>query len=585
MSSRSTLTKQSVSAVKWSTLGNVTNYGLQLGAQIILARFLGPENYGLFALGRLVLTFTNMISNFGLAWGLVQAQNLNDEDVRFVFTWQLISGAVAATGLYLTAPLIANFFNEPRIEAIVQWLSLACLITSVTAPASNLLKRKLDFKSINIIEVTSYLVGYIVIGIPLAIYGAGVWTLVVAWLAQALCALLFSVIRCPHPIKPLLWYEGASTMAGIGYTVFATNLCNWLLNNLDRTLLGRFLNAQTVGLYTVGYNLANTPNSLFIGALQPAFLAAGARIQSEPSRLRSAYLSVLASVWILILPIFVILAFIAQDLVGFLYGPAWVSSGMVLTILALSIPAYITWGLSTPILWNTGRKHWESLLQLPVLILAGFAFLNLASKGVVMVAIVASCTMLARAIVITSAACHRLNIFPRDLLGFAVRGIVMASLAATATFVGAELGRTLWVAMPSLTAVADVFVGFDVSRITWGSHLYALLGGTFFGGSVLVTTSLVYPRILGAPVIQMLGRFSPPLFALLDRRLRYASTSYALFVGVIFGISILIATPLIYPQFLGKSMIEMVGHFSSTLSTVLERQLQPTSTKSGKGNE
>ena len=95
-------------------------------------------------------------------------------------------------------------------------------------------------------------------------------------------------------------------MAGVGYTVFATNICNWLLNNLDRTLLGRFLNVQTVGLYTVGYNLANTPNALFIGALQPAFLAAGARIQSEPGRLRSTYLSVLASVWILILPMFVL---------------------------------------------------------------------------------------------------------------------------------------------------------------------------------------------------------------------------------------------------------------------------------------
>lgn len=287
MSSRGNLTKQSVSAVKWSAFGNIAHYSLQLGAQIILARLLESENYGLFALGMTVMTFSNMLANFGLAWGLVQAQGLTEENVRFVVTWQLISGTVAAIGLYLLAPAIASFFNEARLECIVKWLSLAYLINPATASASGLLRRELDFKSINIIEVTSYIVGYIIIGVPLAYNGAGVWSLVTAWLAQALSFILLNYIQCPHSIKPLFWREEASVMVGVGNTVFLTNICNWLLNNLDRTLLGRFLNAQTIGLYTVGYNLANLPNTLFIGALQPSFLAAGARIQSEPSRLCS----------------------------------------------------------------------------------------------------------------------------------------------------------------------------------------------------------------------------------------------------------------------------------------------------------
>jgi len=70
MSSRSNLTKQSVSAVKWSALGNIPRYGLQLGAQIVLARLFRSKNYGLFALGMTVLAFSNMLANFGLAWDL-----------------------------------------------------------------------------------------------------------------------------------------------------------------------------------------------------------------------------------------------------------------------------------------------------------------------------------------------------------------------------------------------------------------------------------------------------------------------------------------------------------------------------------
>ena len=151
MSSRSSLTKQSINAVKWSAFGNIARYGLQLAAQIVLARLLGSANYGLFALGLTVLGFSNMLANFGLAWGLVQAQDLNEEDVRFVFTWQLVSGLIAALTLYLLASTIAAFFNDVRLESIVEWLSLSCIISAANAPASNLLRRKMDFKSINLL--------------------------------------------------------------------------------------------------------------------------------------------------------------------------------------------------------------------------------------------------------------------------------------------------------------------------------------------------------------------------------------------------------------------------------------------------
>ncbi len=579
MSSRSNLTKQSVSAVKWSALGNIARYGLQLGAQIVLARLLGPENYGLFALGMTVLAFSNMLANFGLAWGLVQAQELNNADIRFVFTWQLISGAAAAAGLYLLAPTIADFFNEPRLTAIVKWLSLACLISAATAPASALLKRKLDFKSINIIQITSYTIGYIMIGIPLAYHGAGVWSLVSAWLSQALCALLLSFIRCPHSIKPLFWYPGALAMTGVGSTVFITNICNWLLDHLDRTLLGRFLNAQTVGLYSVGYNLANTPNSLFISALQPAFLAAGARIQNEPERLRNAYLSVLASVWILILPVFVVLAVVAQDLVSVLYGSAWRLSGTVLAILALSMPIYITWAMSTPILWNTGRKHWESLLQFPVLAVSAFALIKLANQGVIMVAIIAAGTLLARAIVITTAACYQLNIGLKDLFNTAIRGMIMASLAVIGTLSGMDAGRIAGTAIAQWITVSDSLIGGGIARMLGANHFHALAGGLLMSGSILVITPLIIPHILGAPVVHMLGRFSPALFTLLEARLQPISTrTRVLLAGVFIGSSVFIISPIIYPRLLAIPVTHIVEHISLPLINLVEQQLKSIST-------
>jgi lipopolysaccharide exporter len=487
MATASDIGTKGVRAVKWNAAGTVVRYGLQLSAQIVLARLLGPENYGLFAIGLIVLTFGHFLADFGFAWNLVQSQKLSEKDIRFVFTWQLISGWLVAAGLYAVAPAVATYFNEPRVEPIIRWLSLACVVQALTAPATNLLRRNMDFRAINIIQVSSYSVGYLAVGISLAYYGAGVWSLVAAWLSQALCTLLFSYARCPHSIRPLVWYDGAWAQLNVGLTVFATNVCNWLLNNIDRILLGRFVNAQAVGLYVVGYNLATTPALLF-GSVQPAFFAAGARIQSEPERLRRAYLSVIATVWVLIAPLFVVLAIVAQDLVGVLYGSAWESSGIVLAILALSMPAYVTWGMSTPILWNTGRKHYESLLQVPVLVGAATAFYSLSDQGILVVAAVAASVLLARTLAVTTVACRQLRIHASDLLASAIRGGAMVFLAAVGALAGLEISHTVW-----------------------PTQLGALVGGTVAGCTILVVAALVFPRLLGATVIEMLARFSPSL--------------------------------------------------------------------------
>jgi len=493
----SDINKKSVSAVKWAAVGTVFMFGLQLVTQVVLARLLGPENYGLFAMGLIVLTFSNFLADFGFSWGLVQNQTLSEEDVRFTVTWQAITGLAAMLLLFVLSPLIAAYFKEPRIEPVIGWMSLTCVLNALTAPGSSLLRRQLDFRWLNIIQVISYIIGYLLIGITMAYAGAGVWTLVCAWLGQSVTALVLTYARTRFSLRPLLWYEGARRSTHVGATVFVTNLCNWFLNNMDRIFLGRFLVAHAVGVYAVGYNLANTPNSLFLSALQPAFLATGAKLQDDRPRLRETYLSVLATIWIVILPLFMLLAVTAPALIGLLYGKVWQESGIVLSILALAMPAYITWGMSTPILWNTGGKHLESLLQIPLIVLAGAALYFYAGQGVLAVALIAAGTLLARALVVGTSACRRLGVGLADLAPLAARGVAMGVLAVAGSWGGTLLG-----AMASSHALA------------------AFACGALAGGLVLVVAVLICPALLGLRVVVMLARFSPPLPASLVAYLR-----------------------------------------------------------------
>ncbi len=481
------LGRPGVAAVKWSAASTAARFALQLVAQVVLARTLGPEIFGIFAIGMVVLTFATFVSGFGFSWSLLQRTTLRDEDVRFAWTWQVMVGLVTMLALYLAAPLLSQYFREPRAESVIQWLSLACLLSAAATPATYLLQRDLNFRAVGMVQVGSYAAGYVAVGLPMALLGQGVNSLVAAWLVQTAVQFAASYALKPHAVKPLFWYSDAGKAIGVGQTVFFTNIINWVLNNLDRVLIGRLLNAHSLGLYNVAYNLATMPNTLLLGALQPAFLAAGARLQDDVERLGRAYLQMMATILVLALPAFTFLAFISTDIVRLLYGPQWSEAGWVLGILFLSMPAYVIWGISTPVLWNTGRKHYEFVLQLPIVALGILGFYLFASQGIRAAATVAALLLLLRGLVIATAAFRAVHLSWTSLMPDAARGLMLSSLAAAGAMVGHELVARF--NLPLLTLAASVAIA------------------AFFVVSLLIMRH----QVLGEHATAMVLRFAPGL--------------------------------------------------------------------------
>lgn len=481
------LGKGSVSAVKWSTVTTLARFSMQLIAQVVLARILGPDNYGIFGIGLVAYTFSTFLANFGFGWSLQQRETVREEDIRFAFTWQIIVGLIATTALYLLAPACADYFHEPRSLPVIQWLSIGCLISAAASPAGSLLQRDLNFRILGLIQVVSYASGYLLIGIPLALMDFGANALLAAWLTQMSMASLGNFLARRHSIKPLFWYPDAKSALGIGGTVFLTNITNWFLNNLDRILIGRLMNAQSVGLYTAGYNIATMPNALLLGALQPAFLSAGARLQSDHERLGQAYIQIIATILVLVLPFFVFLSSISAPLVQLLYGPKWVETGWILAILFLAMPAYVTWGLSTPILWNTGRKNYEFLLQLPILAVGVVAFNLYAAQGIHIAAAIAAGILLLRAAVIGFAATRALRISLAAFIPDLLRGVTLAAVCA----VGAQLGQ--WLTSALAHPIASLLASGSIALMLSLALIFA------------------YPKILGVSARAMILRFAPKI--------------------------------------------------------------------------
>lgn len=357
---------RSLTAVFWGAGGAVIRLLLQFGSQVILARILGPEQYGLFAIGSIVISFSNFFSDIGIAYGLIQKNDVSPRDIRFVFTWQIILGTLVTIAITFSASAIAEFFGDVRATGIVQALAIVCLLNALAAPSLNLLKRKLDFRRIQIAQISSFVVGYVLIGIPMALYGTQAWALVAAWLAQATLFLILAYAATRHPIAPLLRYEGSRSLSAYGVTVLMTNLVNWLINNVDRVIIGRIFSSREIGLYATTYNMLYTPTTSLLGIIQPVFFSAASRATHQPDVIAGSYRALIGAVAIFILPAFVCLGTVSETFVLALYGEKWSDAAPLFRPLALAMPLFLIWGFTTPLLWTGGYASREFRVQLPI---------------------------------------------------------------------------------------------------------------------------------------------------------------------------------------------------------------------------
>ena len=456
----SKLTSRSLGALLWGTGGAVTRMALQVGSQIVLARVLGPEQFGIFATAAIVVAFSSFLSDVGLAYGLIQKEHIDAQDIRFVLAWQWTLGLVIALGLALGSGVIASFFGEPRTQPIVALMGLVCLFNALAAPSLNLLKRDLDFRRVQIAGVASYFVGFFLVGIPLALAGAQVWALAIAWLVQSavMLALLYAAVR--HPLAVSIWYPQAGVQWRYAGTVLATNIVNWIVANVDRVVVARMFGSLEVGLYSTAYNLMYAPGAALAGVIQPVIFSASARIANEHERLADAFRSAVAVVVALVVPAFALFALVSAPLVNVLFGHQWQSAASLAVPLALAMPMVVLVAVSTPVLWTRGSISSELRLQLPMILIALCVCVVAARSSLHLVAWAVLTIYMLRAVLLVRAAAGACGIGLWPLVA-GLRGPLV-----WATFVVACVGLVRW-ATEAAPAVLQLSACTLASVVAW----------------------------------------------------------------------------------------------------------------------
>ncbi|HEY9272099.1 lipopolysaccharide biosynthesis protein [Achromobacter sp.] len=456
------LAARSITAFLWGSGGAFLRLFMQISVQIVLARLLGPAQYGLFAMSVVVMTFSAFFSDIGLAYGLIQRKHLDSTDIRFVFTLQVLLGLIITVALAALSGPLAGFFREPRLQAIILALAPLALLQAISAVSLNLLKRELDFKALQIAQTVAYFFAYVCLGIPLGLAGAGVWTLVVAWAAQSLLSLLLMYRVVRHPLAPLLRHPDAFSMGHFGGTVLLTNLINWIIGNIDRTVIARTLDSTSVGLYANAYNLVNAPSGSILGVMQPVLFSACAKVQHEPQRIRKAYLTLMAGITLAIMPVFFAISAVASTLVLALYGQRWAPAAAVLQPIALAMPMALLWGITTPVLWNTGRATLEFKVQLPLAGLWVVGALWAAQHSLATMAWTVLGLICLRTLLFTVLATRQIDVSLGECARAMRGGVILSVLTALAAWAADRVLVASALGMPARLAIIIITCGFSV---------------------------------------------------------------------------------------------------------------------------
>ena len=371
-SQQSGIAGSAIAGIRWNYLGGISASICSLVIGIVLARILGPRPYGQVIIASTIYGFLNLFVDGGFTAALIQKPELDPEDIRKIFTCQIGIGTCATALLYVCAPWIAKLFHDRSAVHVIEAMALMVAIQSMGLVSAALLRRDMRFKVVQYAAVSSYLFGYLLIGIPLAIYGVGVWSLVAAYLSQCLLNTVLMYAATRHSVIPIFKFPDRS-MSTFGGTIVANNMVNWGHSNLDNVAVSR-LGPVALGLYGRGCNFAYQPVNSVVTGLQSVLLSSTSRVQERLSLMQDLTLAVIAIVFGVLGAAYATFALIPATTVMGLYGDKWVGVIPLMVPFAIAMPFYGVHCLLGPILCGLGRPDLEFWPQAISCLVAAFVY-------------------------------------------------------------------------------------------------------------------------------------------------------------------------------------------------------------------
>lgn len=347
--------------------GQAIIFAVQFSGIIILARMLSPSDFGLVGMVTVLTMFIGFFRDFGLVKATVQRAVISRPEISNLFWINAGISLLFAVLLIASAPLVASFYGREELTQIAMVLAGGLVIQGLGLQHRALMVREMQTGKLALCDVVAKCLS-VSVALIAAFNGLGYWALVLMPIAESVTQLSFLICFTRWVPSMISNHGDTRSYLSFGSNLFGYNMLNYFSSKTDIILIGRFLGADMVGLYSYAYRLLMFPmqqlNVPMLNVMLPTF----SRLQGEPDRFAVTYYKTVSAMIAVTFPFLGLAYAIAPSLFTFLLGVEWVESAYLFQILA---PAAFVTALNVTTDWvylargETNRMFKWALIRVP----------------------------------------------------------------------------------------------------------------------------------------------------------------------------------------------------------------------------
>ena len=370
-----TLKEKTISGLTWSFIDNIAQKGITFIIGIVLARLLLPSEFGLIGMITIFIAISTSFIDSGFGTALIRKKECTDTDYSTVFYYNLAVGICFYGVIFLSAPAISRFFNEPQLTNLVQVLGVVLIIDSFTLIQKTILTKRIDFKLQTKISVIASIVSGVV-GILMAYRGFGVWSLVMKQITQRSVNSL--LLWLWNSWRPLMVFSKDSfiELFSFGYKLLISALINTLYRNIYLIIIGKYFSAQELGFYTRADQFKALPSQNIDQIVSRVSYPVLAQLQDDKVALKRNYQKLIKSIMFITFILMIGMAAVAEPMVITLIGEPWRPCIVYLQLLCFVGMMYPLHALNLNMLTVQGRSDLflkleiiKKIMAIPVIII------------------------------------------------------------------------------------------------------------------------------------------------------------------------------------------------------------------------
>jgi O-antigen/teichoic acid export membrane protein len=466
---------KSLSATIWTLVDVFFNKAIYFIATLILARLLGPKDFGTISMIMIFFAIGTTLIDSGLSISIIRSNSISQKEYSTIFYLNLGLSFLAYLIVFLSAPFISVFYNQEILIQLIRIYCLGFIITSLRMVHQSRLIKEMDFKKISLLNIPGNIIG-LCVGVFMAINNYGVWSIVGLFLSTQITATITYWIFYNWRPSIVFSIDCMKTHWKFGYKLMISAQINTIFENIYNILIGKFYSIQTLGYYERAYTLNNYPISILSLIISKVSLPLFSQIADDKEKLGEVYKKIVLMAFYITAPIMLGALALAKPLFEVVLGQHWLPAVPLFQILCLSYILYPIHSLNINILTAFGKSGLFLKLEIYkkiVLVILVIIGVNFGIYGLVWSSVISSVVSL---FINTYYTGHLISYNTKnqlkDLLPKLIMAIIMASIAFLISYKLNDYALILQLFVPS---IVGVLIYVFMSKITNNtSYIYAI---------------------------------------------------------------------------------------------------------------